>query len=95
VKPLTPPDLSRCQADVPNGHSFMTLGGRPGLERCTNATAVVVEEREPGSDGQRGSMGLCGRCLGVAQGGPGCPGNVPAFIVHTLDQWRKTHAEAV
>jgi hypothetical protein len=65
-KALTPPDLARCQAEVPNGHSFMTLGGRPGLERCKDKPVVVIEEVVPGVDGQRGSMALCIPCWAVA-----------------------------
>lgn len=64
-KALTPPDLERCQADVPNGYTFMTLGGRPGLERCKNKPTVIVSETKPGKDGQKGSMSLCDGCLAV------------------------------
>lgn len=66
-KSLTPPDLERCQAEKPNGHSFMTLGGRPGRVRCDDKPTVIVTENEPGPDGQQGSMALCGHCLGVFQ----------------------------
>jgi len=66
LKPLTPPDLERCQAEVPNGHSFMTHGGRPGRERCKSAPTVVVTEVQPGVDGRRGSMSLCHHCWSVA-----------------------------
>lgn len=62
---LTPPDLTQCQADVPNGHTFMTLGGRPGRVRCTNKPDVIAYENAPGPDGQKGSMSLCKRCLTV------------------------------
>lgn len=65
-KPLEPPDLKRCQAEVPNGHSFMTLGGRPGRERCKNKPTVIIEEVVPGKDGQRGSMAVCHSCWAVA-----------------------------
>lgn len=65
MKPLTPPDTKQCQAEKPNGHSFMTLGGRPGRVRCTNKPAVVVTEKKPGADGRRGSMTLCAQCLPV------------------------------
>jgi hypothetical protein len=67
LKPLTPPDLKRCQAEVPNGHSFMTLGGKPGRERCADEPTVVVTEVAPGADGRHGSMSLCDRCYTVAQ----------------------------
>lgn len=63
---LIPPDRTRCQAEVPNGHSFMTLGGHlPGRARCDNRPSVIVVEQVPGKDGKRGSMSLCERCLGV------------------------------
>lgn len=62
-KPLTPPDLERCQAEKPNGHSFMTLGGVPGLERCTNKSTFILTEKKAGKDGQKGSMTLCNDCL--------------------------------
>ena len=69
---LTPPDLERCQAEKPNGHSFMTLGGRPGLERCTNKPTVIATEAKPGSDGLQGSMSLCEDCrqILIKQAGP-------------------------
>lgn len=62
---LTPPDLGRCQAERPNGHSFMTLGGRPGLERCTEKPVWIATEAQPGADGLVGSMSLCDHCRGV------------------------------
>lgn len=64
-KPLIPPDLKRCQAEKPNGYSFMTIGGRPSLERCTNVPHVVATEAEPGADGRCGAMSLCTECLTV------------------------------
>jgi hypothetical protein len=62
LKPLTPPDLQQCQAEKPNGNSFMTLGGRPGLERCTSKPTVIAEEALAGADGRHGSMSLCEEC---------------------------------
>jgi len=67
VKPLTPPDLKQCQAEKPNGESFMTLGGRPGRVRCTSPAKILVRETVSGSDGQKGSMTLCGDCFVVFQ----------------------------
>lgn len=62
-KPLTPPDTSRCQADVPNGHSFMTLGGHlGGRVQCSNAPTVIAKEKKAGKDGRKGSMALCEDC---------------------------------
>lgn len=62
-KPLTPPDLKRCQSEKPNGHTFMTLGGRPGMERCDRKPTVIVTENKSGEDGRKGSMSLCVGCL--------------------------------
>lgn len=59
---LIPPDLGQCQAEKPNGHNFMTLGGRPGLERCTNTPDWIATEKQPGADGLVGSMSLCQEC---------------------------------
>jgi hypothetical protein len=65
-KPLTPPDKKRCQAEVPNGHSFMTLGGTPGGRvRCSNIPAFIAKENKPGKDGRKGSMSLCESCSKV------------------------------
>ena len=62
---LVPPDKNRCQAEKPNGHSFMTLGGHPGRVRCEAAPTVIAKETKPGKDGKRGSMSLCDSCLAV------------------------------
>lgn len=64
---LTPPDLKQCQAEKPNGHTFMTLGGRPGLERCRTKPVWIAKEIKPGEDGQRGSMSLCNACRRVME----------------------------
>jgi hypothetical protein len=66
LKPLTPPDLKRCQAEKPNGHSFMTLGGTPGRERCKEEPTVIVTEVQPGADNRHGAMSLCHPCWAVA-----------------------------
>ncbi len=66
LKPLIPPDLERCQAEVPNGHSFMTLGGRPGRVRCSSKPTVIITEVQPGADGRCGSMSLCHPCWAQA-----------------------------
>lgn len=65
TKKLVPPDLKQCQAEKPNGNTFMTLGGQPGLVRCENTPLFIVTEKEPGEDGQKGSMSLCAECLEV------------------------------
>jgi len=62
---LIPADLVRCQAEKPNGQSFMTLGGGHKMARCTNVPTQVAYERQPGPDGKRGSMSLCDDCRKV------------------------------
>jgi hypothetical protein len=62
---LTPPDRERCQAEKPNGHTFMTLGGRPGRERCTARPVTIATEVAPDRHGRRGSMSLCADCWAV------------------------------
>lgn len=58
---LVPPDPERCQVEKPNGHTFMTLGGSPGLVRCANPPSVIATEiAEP-----HGSMSMCADCLSV------------------------------
>ena len=64
---LIPPDKERCQCMKPNGCTFMSLGGAPGLVRCSDKPTVIVREVRPGDDGRRGSMSLCDHCLGVMQ----------------------------
>lgn len=64
-KKLTPPDRNQCQAEVPNGYSFMTLGGVPGRVRCKNKPTWLVIEASAGEDGQRGSMTVCDSCCVV------------------------------
>ncbi len=63
---LIPVDLTRCQAEKPNGATFMTLGGVPKLIRCNNVPTVIATEIEPDPmDGQIGSMSLCDDCKSV------------------------------
>jgi hypothetical protein len=62
---LIPPDLGQCQAEIPNGNTFMTFGGVPGLVRCKNKPTYIAHE-PPRKDGKKqGSMSLCGSCLAV------------------------------
>jgi hypothetical protein len=70
---LTPPDITQCQAEKPNGCTVWSLGGVPGLVRCKAKPTVVATEVKPGDDGQIGSMSLCADCLEVFQKqmGPG------------------------
>lgn len=65
MKQLEPVDKKRCQAEKSNGQSFMTLGGGPKLERCTNKPDIIAIETEPGEDGKTGSMSLCADCLTI------------------------------
>lgn len=62
---LIPPDLERCQAEKPNGNSFMTLGGVPGLVRCKEKPTHIALEPVRADGKERGSMSLCGSCLAV------------------------------
>lgn len=64
---LIPPDLNQCQAEKPNGNSFMTLGGVVGRVRCTNTPTVIVTEKKPPKGYSKcGSMSLCTECWAVA-----------------------------
>lgn len=83
---LIPPDLERCQAYKPNGHSFMTLGGKPGLIRCGNRPEVIITESSFGEDGKQGSMTLCGDCLHVFNTQSG----TPAMTVETIQRKGET-----
>jgi len=77
-KPLTPPDLERCQAYVPGNGPF-TMGGyigdpRDGYRvRCESKPTVIVTEVAPASDGHKGSMALCDECLVAFKGQDGTP----------------------
>ena len=65
AKKREPHDKKQCQTDKPNGCSFMSLDGVPGLVRCTAKPDVIVYELTTQSDGQKGSMSLCNDCLKV------------------------------
>lgn len=62
---IEPIDSRRCQTEKPNGNSFMTFGGVPGLERCKNTPTRVLVEKEPGKDGEHGAMAVCPECFAV------------------------------
>lgn len=82
MKPLTPPDLERCQALGPKLGPF-TMGGVIGSrERCSNRPTVLIAEINSGADGRIGSMALCDACLAVARAQPG----VPDFSVDPIDR---------
>ncbi len=67
LEPLTPPDLSRCQAEKP-WHGPFIVGGEIGNRsrgyrvRCRNTPTVIAKENKPGEDGRHGSMSLCSEC---------------------------------
>jgi hypothetical protein len=67
LKNMIPIDKERCQAEKPNGQSFMTLGGGHKMIRCESKPTVIVTETQAGSDGLKGSMCLCDDCLEVAK----------------------------
>jgi len=60
-------DVNQCQAEKPNGNSFMTLGGIPGLERCKNVPKYIVIERtmKEEEDNFQGAMSMCVDCKNV------------------------------
>ena len=60
-KPLTPPDLTRCQAERTEEEPFR-IGAPRRWHRCTNAPTVIATENEAGPDGLVGSMSLCPGC---------------------------------
>jgi len=62
---LIPPDIKRCQCLKPNGNTFLTFGGIPGYDRCSNKPLVIVTERKASLGNVKGSMSLCGSCWAV------------------------------
>lgn len=62
---LIPPSRTKCQCWWPES-SIMTLGPRPTPTRCNRKVVAIITETNPGSDGKRGSMGVCQRCLDIA-----------------------------
>lgn len=81
---IEPINFDQCQAEVPNGHTFMTMGGRPGRIQCTNAPLYILREVEPGDDGQHGHMSLCESCFGVFKK------QMPDLLVEV---WQKRYTE--
>lgn len=86
-KALTPPDMKRCQAEKPNGHTFMTLGGSPGLERCKSKPSLIVTENKPDKDGRKGSMTLCASCF--VQFGLQIPEGFATVATIPVSKWEK------
>ena len=62
---LIPADPKRCQAEMPNGENFMTLGGGHKMVRCKNKPSHIATEKRADEYGQHGSMSLCPECLAV------------------------------
>jgi hypothetical protein len=62
---IAPLDVDRCQAEKPNGASFMTFGGVPRLERCNSVPSYVLVETKEDEDGLRGAMTVCSECFEV------------------------------
>ena len=61
-----PPDLKQCQTEIPNGNTFMTLGGVVGRTRCGNGAVYLVIENGPSEKaGLIGSMTMCRECKNV------------------------------
>ncbi len=56
---LIPPDHNCCDTYEHNGYNFMTLGGRPAMERCKRLPRYIGTEAKPGPDGLIGSMSFC------------------------------------
>lgn len=65
MKPLTPVDRTRCQAETKeevSAKTFMRIGWTPTWVRCENKPVVIVTEAKPDKDGQHGAMSLCDEC---------------------------------
>lgn len=62
MKPLTPPDLKRCQAEFPHFNAFVMGGPTTTWTRCEKPPTWIVKETKPGADGRKGSMSLCDDC---------------------------------
>lgn len=63
--PLEPVDLLRCQSEYTRYRPFVMGGKVRERVRCENVAAIVATERQPGADGQHGSMSLCAECAEV------------------------------
>lgn len=85
MKELEPVDLERCQAEMSNGISFMTLGGQSKMVRCPNKPTDVMVEKYPGEDSQFGAMSVCPDCLHVALDQL----DVEKILVQSIDEYIK------
>lgn len=66
-KELIPADPNQCQAEIPNGVTPFTMGGRFKMVRCANSPVIIATENKAGSDGLVGSMSLCSDCWKAAR----------------------------
>lgn len=64
---MTPADKKRCQAEITPAYNAFTIGDVRKAVRCENKPVVIITEKEPGADGQKGSMSLCKECLKEAE----------------------------
>lgn len=62
---LIPLDLKQCQTEIRSSTPFIMGGPVKQVTRCKAKPTWVATEREPGSDGQKGSMSLCASCKGI------------------------------
>lgn len=77
-----PPDTNQCQSEKPNGHTFMTLGGRLELTRCKNKPVFIVRETAvPAKDGLCGAMSMCAECFVVFSKQVGMNGKILETIL--------------
>lgn len=58
---LVPPDLERCQAEIPRGNAFSF--GPVKMVRCNHTPVYIITEKKADSQGQKGSMSVCQGCL--------------------------------
>ncbi len=62
MEPLIPPDRRKCQAESVQYRVLNTPNPTYLLARCGAVPRWIATEKEPGEDGRRGSMSLCGAC---------------------------------
>lgn len=77
---LAPPDLKRCQAEKPNGHTIFTLGGVPGLVQCKNVPLFIAKEPQRADGRKQGSMSVCLECRTI------CEKQVPGTTFKKIDR---------
>lgn len=60
---LIPPDYDQCQAEILTPQNPFRLGHTGERKRCENRPTLLAIEKSPGTDGKRGSMTVCDRCV--------------------------------